>query len=148
MEKHTHKPKTSKEVPFSHAVASPENARAHGGVCIVDTCRCGAVRRTNRNAGQIERGPWVDARPTLTCPLCGGNGKSAGNFVGHAEGVCPECHGTGRVINHFALAGPGRSETARETAEAECRPLAEVQRERRRAKQWIRRHVTTDEASS
>jgi hypothetical protein len=35
------------------------NPAAHGNVCIVATCRCGAARRSNVNQRHAERGPWV-----------------------------------------------------------------------------------------
>lgn len=36
----------------------PEKRAAHGNVCVVDTCRCGAERQTNVNGRHVERGPW------------------------------------------------------------------------------------------
>lgn len=66
----------------------------------------------------------------IQCPLCGGCGKRHGD-------VCRECHGSGEVKNHFALAGPGERETDAQTAAAECRPLEEVQDERKRAATWL-----------
>ncbi len=44
---------------FSGPVRQPENPAAHGNVCFVDHCACGATRSTNANAGQTERGAWV-----------------------------------------------------------------------------------------
>lgn len=35
------------------------NPRAHGNVTVIDHCTCGATRESNRNLGEIERGPWV-----------------------------------------------------------------------------------------
>lgn len=73
--------------------------------------------------------------PQITCPLCDGTGQRPSR-------QCPECKGTGKVIDHFTLAGPGRSETPEETAAAECRPVSEVLAERdafladRKAFQW------------
>jgi hypothetical protein len=32
---------------------------AHGNICVIDTCSCGAVRKTNINGNHIERGPWA-----------------------------------------------------------------------------------------
>lgn len=73
----------------------------------------------------------------ITCPLCGGAGALSRPTV-HA---CPECHGAGTVKNVFlGLMVDGRYETAEETAAAECRPIAEVRAEARRARRWIRRH--------
>lgn len=39
----------------------PQEPRAAGGICIVDYCACGAMRRTNTNAGYVERGPWTES---------------------------------------------------------------------------------------
>jgi hypothetical protein len=41
-------------------VARNQNPAAHGNICVVDTCRCGAQRRTNVNQIHVERGPWTD----------------------------------------------------------------------------------------
>lgn len=40
--------------------ANPECCKpeTHGGITIIDTCRCGAKRHTNSNGGQRERGDW------------------------------------------------------------------------------------------
>jgi hypothetical protein len=35
-----------------------QNPKAYGGVCHIDTCTCGAVRRTNSTGRHSERGPW------------------------------------------------------------------------------------------
>lgn len=35
-----------------------QNQAAHGNIVEIDTCSCGAVRRTNVNQQHIERGPW------------------------------------------------------------------------------------------
>lgn len=57
---HRHRVKSTRTVGFSGPVANPENRDAHGGVCHVDTCACGATRRTNSTGrGRDERGPWV-----------------------------------------------------------------------------------------
>lgn len=42
-------------------VRTPQNEAAHGGVCIVDTCSCGAERRTNVNGRHVEPGEWLAA---------------------------------------------------------------------------------------
>jgi hypothetical protein len=48
-----------KEIGFNYCVnplhCKPE---AHGNRCRVDTCSCGAVRKTNFNAGNNEIGSW------------------------------------------------------------------------------------------
>jgi len=59
MEQHTHCPETSEIRPFFGAVAFPETRAAHGGVCEVATCSCGATRRTNRNGSHAEFGKWL-----------------------------------------------------------------------------------------
>ena len=61
MNNHRHTPRTTTTRPFFGPVSRHENPVAHGNVCYVDTCKCGATRRTNSNAGQQERGPWVAA---------------------------------------------------------------------------------------
>lgn len=77
----------------------------------------------------------MNATPKITCPLC----KGTGNRPQWPK--CPECDGTGMVIDHFTLAGVPTIETDEETAAAaECRPLAEVQAETARAKRWIANH--------
>lgn len=44
---------------FHGPVASPEVRAAHGNVCCIDVCACGAHRRTNVNGNHAERGPWL-----------------------------------------------------------------------------------------
>lgn len=44
---------------FSGAVAQPENRAAHGNICQRETCRCGAVRRTNVNGAHTETTGWL-----------------------------------------------------------------------------------------
>jgi len=61
MKKHKHRAEETKEIPFFGPVAARENKAAHGSVCVVDTCRCGMVRRSNRNGQHVERGPWAYA---------------------------------------------------------------------------------------
>ena len=62
---HQHKAKTSKDYGFNGPVTSEvsgyyaQNPAAHGNICRVDTCRCGAIRRTNINQGHVERGRWI-----------------------------------------------------------------------------------------
>lgn len=46
--------------PFSGAVANPQNQAAHGNICEVHTCRCGATRSTNVNGWHTERGTWQE----------------------------------------------------------------------------------------
>ena len=60
---HRHRPDPTKtyERCYSGPVSPRQNPVAHGNICIVEECSCGAVRRTNSNAGAIERGPWVEA---------------------------------------------------------------------------------------
>ena len=57
---------------------SRENRSAHGGICRVSICRCGATRAANRNQGHIERGPWIVPSSEqgtrmikVTCADCG-----------------------------------------------------------------------------
>lgn len=39
-------------------VASDENRAAHGGICRIEYCCCGATRRTNINGSHVEQGDW------------------------------------------------------------------------------------------
>jgi len=59
MKNHRHQIAKSEDFGFSGAVAQPENQAAHGNICRVDTCRCGATRRTNINQSHVERGQWT-----------------------------------------------------------------------------------------
>ena len=57
---HKHRIKSSSETPFFGPVTGvkPE-PRAHGCVCVVDRCPCGAARYTNVNGQFYERGKWT-----------------------------------------------------------------------------------------
>ena len=57
---HTHRPKPALTIerPFTGPVASPQVQQAHGNICRVHTCACGATRKSNLNASAIERGAW------------------------------------------------------------------------------------------
>lgn len=59
MEEHDHKSTETREEGFICPVTWPENRLAHGGICRVETCSCGAVRRINVNHQHEEYGPWV-----------------------------------------------------------------------------------------
>ena len=44
-----------------HACAAdPRRQEAHGGVTRYDVCRCGATRRSERNGGRVNYGPWEE----------------------------------------------------------------------------------------
>jgi hypothetical protein len=43
--------------PIPRAIGG-EEPRAHGNVCEVEHCRCGAVRAANINQRWVEQGPW------------------------------------------------------------------------------------------
>lgn len=62
MNNHRHTPKTTKTIGFRGTVRNVrrENRAAHGAVCHVDTCRCGATRETNSNGRHVERGGWCE----------------------------------------------------------------------------------------
>lgn len=63
MENHKHKMVRSKqkEKGFSGCVAPYAcNPSSHGNITIIDTCSCGATRRTNINQNHQERGAWVE----------------------------------------------------------------------------------------
>ena len=40
--------------------ADPRRQAAHGGVMRQDECRCGAVRRAEKNQGRVNYGPWEE----------------------------------------------------------------------------------------
>lgn len=56
--KHKHRVKFSEDWGFTGPVKAKQNPAAHGNICRVDKCSCGAVRRTNINGRHIERGEW------------------------------------------------------------------------------------------
>jgi hypothetical protein len=61
MTKHRHSPSVqSNPRPYRAPVATGrrENPRAHGGCEYTERCKCGAERRVNASAGQLERGKW------------------------------------------------------------------------------------------
>jgi len=61
MKRHQHRPvaSLSRTRPYSGSVdARTPNPAAHGGVCHVHTCRCGAERRVNANGQHREVGRW------------------------------------------------------------------------------------------
>jgi hypothetical protein len=55
---HKHKAVRTIRRCFFGGVADRENRAAHGGICEISTCRCGATRSTNVNGPHIERGKW------------------------------------------------------------------------------------------
>jgi len=57
---HRHRAKSSEDRAFSGPVADPENRAAHGNICSVDTCSCGATRSANVNGRHVEQGKWVE----------------------------------------------------------------------------------------
>ncbi len=66
--RHPH-PKSGPEGPYFGDVSqhpyTDTNSRAHGGVCIIETCSdCGLKRKVNENGPWTEFGPW-------TSPLTG-----------------------------------------------------------------------------
>ena len=62
---HQHKIKTSTDRGFTGPVTDEtagryaQNQAAHGNIVRIDTCACGAVRRTNINGRHREYGRWV-----------------------------------------------------------------------------------------
>lgn len=57
---HRHAVKTTRTFAYSSPVGPPEeqDQRAHGGVRHVDTCSCGAERKTNSNGRFVETTGW------------------------------------------------------------------------------------------
>jgi len=66
MTKHKHTAKAEETLAYMGGVANyprtHQEPRAAGGICIVETCACGEVRRTNRNQGHRETSGWLKAR--------------------------------------------------------------------------------------
>ena len=60
MSNHRHRPATSVDRCYTGPVKQPQNQAAHGNICVIDTCRCGAERRTNVNQNHVERGAWSE----------------------------------------------------------------------------------------
>ena len=60
---HRHRPKGDAIDVYSYTGpidgACRPNPRAHGNVCYVERCSCGARRVTNVNTGEREYGPWT-----------------------------------------------------------------------------------------
>ena len=60
MSEHKHEAKALRYLPFTGPVAGANyNPAAHGNVCIVSTCVCGAECRQNVNGLHTEKGPWI-----------------------------------------------------------------------------------------
>ncbi len=57
---HRHRPVKSAIRPFFGPVSTTPTRAAHGGICIHETCICGATRRQNRNGRHLERGVWIE----------------------------------------------------------------------------------------
>jgi len=56
---HRHKPIKSETYGFTRCVSRNCNSDSHGGITIVETCECGAKRRTNSTGrGREERSRW------------------------------------------------------------------------------------------
>lgn len=49
----------SRDRCYTGPVSRDENPAAHGGICQIETCRCGAERQTNINGRHIEQGRWL-----------------------------------------------------------------------------------------
>jgi len=59
--RHRHRaiPSRTETRPFSGPVGRHPDPRAHGNVCEVEFCSCGAVRRTNVNRRWMETSGWI-----------------------------------------------------------------------------------------
>lgn len=57
---HRHRVKSTATYGYSAPIQGAKyNPRAHGGVCIVEYCACGARRACNSTGwGRDEQGPW------------------------------------------------------------------------------------------
>jgi hypothetical protein len=59
--KHNAIPEKTKQRCYSGCVnPKDENRSAHGNIVVIETCDCGAVRRTNVNGWHVEEGEWKD----------------------------------------------------------------------------------------
>ena len=58
---HRHTPHYSTDQVFGRFVGP--NRAAHGGICTVDECACGAIRRTNQNGRHHESTGWIEPPP-------------------------------------------------------------------------------------
>jgi len=57
---HRHTVSSSRDVCYSAPVAGArENRAAHGCICVVEKCSCGAIREANVNGRHVEQGRWV-----------------------------------------------------------------------------------------
>jgi len=59
MIRHKHRSIRVTVAPYFGPVAIPPVRAAHGGVCYVHACKCGATRKINNNGRHSERGPWT-----------------------------------------------------------------------------------------
>lgn len=61
---HEHKVTKSRHVCFIGCV-NPRNCNeiSHGGICIIESCSCGAERYVNSNQGVLEVGEWFEPTP-------------------------------------------------------------------------------------
>lgn len=55
---HRHKAVKTEDFGFTGPVSPNENRAAHGNICRVETCACGANRKTNINQQHEECGEW------------------------------------------------------------------------------------------
>lgn len=44
------------------AIGAKERPEAHGGICTVSFCRCGAKREVNSNGRAVEQGTWYGGK--------------------------------------------------------------------------------------
>lgn len=77
-------------VATSPAFAEP---RAAGGICTVETCGCGAQRRTNSNGRWIEQGAWV---PTLESEIYWASRGGRPELIARAKSKGLACVGVDR----------------------------------------------------
>lgn len=84
MSNHCHRPELSltHTVGWTACVAKPSrycSGASHGGVTFVETCSCGATRRTESNGRHVERGAWEEAAPVTRNWLVRRFGSNAAN---------------------------------------------------------------------
>ena len=57
--KHRHRTKTSRTICFGGPIdGARPNPAAHGNICVIDICACGATRAANVNGQYVEQGTW------------------------------------------------------------------------------------------
>jgi len=108
MAKHRHRIKTTRTVGYRSTARGcrEENRRAHGNICQIDTCACGAVRETNVNAGVKERGAWFAPAPAEAPRAHTREPVTTGGWYENTDGSVTRYHwDAGRLLTGETVAG-------------------------------------------